>query len=68
MRGSKLPFTPERVTWKMDPEDLELLRSTHSNVNDIVRQLITAYCARLREQLRSRSDGATPLPTSEPPQ
>lgn len=54
---AKLKIETERVSWRVEKEDLELLRAVHGEgqgqVNEVVRAIVHAYCMRLRERLRA---------------
>jgi len=49
----KLPAPTERVSWRIEAEDLDLLRAVYGEgrVTDAVRDLVHVYCGRLRERL-----------------
>lgn len=42
----------EFVKWRVNADDLALLRAIHGdgNVNAVVRALLSAYCTRVRER------------------
>lgn len=50
-KGKKLPFPTIKVTWRFREDNIDLLRATHPDVNEIVRVLIDTYCDHLRRQL-----------------
>jgi hypothetical protein len=56
MKGKRLDFQPERVTWRMRADDMDLLRTIHPDVNEFARAIIHEYCTRLR----TRMNGAAP--------
>ena len=49
---AKLPEPMTRVTWRVPSADLDLLTVLHGeNVNGFIRELVAAYCRRLRGQM-----------------
>lgn len=52
-----LPEEYERVTWRVWSEDVETLRLLFpGRVNEVVRELLSAYCARVRSGLKSEQN------------
>lgn len=48
-----LPEEYERVTWRITTTDLETLRLLFpGRVNEIVRELLSVYCGRIRSGLK----------------
>lgn len=58
----QLPYTYERVTWRIRADDMELLRALQPNVNDFAATLINAYC----ERMRARLAGGNGIPQNHP--
>lgn len=61
-----LPEPYERVTWRVSSTDLETLRLLFpGRVNEIVRELLSVYCGRIRSGLKgAENQGASSGPNA----
>lgn len=52
-----LPEENEKVCWRINTADVELLRSLFpGRVNEVVRELLGAYCDRVRSGLKAQQN------------
>lgn len=58
----RLPIPTERVSWRIDSRDLDLLRAAfgEGQVTEKVREIVGVYCGMLRERLGGTSRDCEP--------
>lgn len=53
-KGKPLGFTKEKWTGNLNRDTLDLIRTVHPDVSEVVRMLTDAYADRLRAKLQGR--------------